>query len=129
MVEEGKFKLPEKFKGMLVAYHDPCHLGRHSEVYDAPRALIQAIPGISLIEMPRNKDAAWCCGAGGGVKSGFKDWAVEIATERIQEAEETGCTILLSACPFCKTNLQDAINAKNSELQFMDIVNLLNQLL
>lgn len=129
MVEQGKLKLPKKFDNLIVTYHDPCHLGRHSGVYDAPRALIQAIPGLNLIEMGRIRENAWCCGAGGGVKSGFKDWAVEIAEERVKEAEETSCAILLSACPFCKTNLQDAINSTKSQIKFMDIVDLLNEIL
>jgi len=129
MIKEGKLILPQKFKNTMVTYHDPCHLGRHAEVYNAPRTVIKAIPGIELVEMSRIKENAWCCGAGGGVKAGFKDWAVEIASDRIKEAEETGCKILLSACPFCKTNLQDAIETTNSEIQFMDIVNFLNELL
>ncbi len=129
MVKEGKLELPKKFENIIVTYHDPCHLGRHSEVYDAPRAILKAIPGIQLVEMTRIKENAWCCGAGGGVKAGFKDWAVEISAARIREAEETGCKILVSACPFCKTNLQDAIKAANSKIQFMDIVNLLHELI
>ena len=128
-IQEGKLDLPKKFENTIVTYHDPCHLGRHSEVYEAPRAIIKAIPGIELVEMGRIKENAWCCGAGGGVKSGFKDWAVEISSERIKEAEKTGCTILLSACPFCKTNLIDAIKAAGSNVKFMDIVELLNELL
>ncbi len=129
MIKTGKLRLPKKFNALKVTYHDPCHLGRHSDVYDAPRTVIQAIPGVTLIEMPRIRENAWCCGAGGGVKSGFRDWAVEISSERIREAEETECEILLSACPFCKTNLQDAIQATNSNLKMKDIVNLLSELL
>ncbi len=129
MIEAGKLELPKKLENTIITYHDPCHLGRHSGVYDAPRAVIQAIPGVTFIEMPRIRENAWCCGAGGGVKAGFKDWAVEISDERIKEAEGTGCAILLSACPFCKTNLEDAIKDTNSNLKFMDIVSLLNELL
>jgi heterodisulfide reductase subunit D len=127
MIKTGKLKL--KRLDTKITYHDPCHLGRHAGIYEAPRAVIQAIPGVSLIEMARNRQNAWCCGAGGGVKSGFKDWAVEISIDRIGEAEETACDILVSACPFCKTNLQDAISASNSKLRLMDIVNLLNDLI
>ena len=129
MIEAGKLKLPKKLESVIVTYHDPCHLGRHSGVYDAPRTIIKAIPGIEFVEMARIRENAWCCGAGGGVKSGFKDWAIEISNERIKEAEETGCEILLSACPFCKTNLEDAINAAGSKIQVLDIVNFLNGLL
>ena len=75
--------------------------------------------------MPRNEKNAWCCGAGGGVKSAFKDWAVEIATERIKEAEATGASILVSSCPFCNRNLKDAIEKTGSKLKLYDITEFL----
>ncbi|MFX0133744.1 MAG: (Fe-S)-binding protein [Candidatus Hodarchaeota archaeon] len=108
-----------------VTYHDPCHIGRHSGLFDSPRQVIQSIPGIDLVEMKRIRENAWCCGAGGGVKSAFKDWAVEIATERVKEAEETGADILLSSCPFCRRNLNDAIKKSGSNIKMMDIVEFL----
>ncbi|MHA1264396.1 MAG: (Fe-S)-binding protein [Candidatus Helarchaeota archaeon] len=128
-LKEGKLTLPKKFNDLVITYHDPCHLGRHAGVYAAPRAIINTIPGVRFVEMGRTAENAWCCGAGGGVKAGYKEWAVEIASERVKEAETTGCSILLSACPFCKTNLEDAIKASGSSIQFMDIVTFLNQLL
>jgi heterodisulfide reductase subunit D len=98
-----------------VTYHDPCHLGRHMGMYDIPREVILKIPGIELIEMKRNKQNAWCCGAGGGVKSQFPELAVDIAKERIREAIETGAEILTTSCPFCIGNLSDAYNSLNDE--------------
>ena len=71
--------------------------------------------------MPRNQKNAWCCGAGGGLKSAFKDWAIEIATERIKEAEATGAKVLVTSCPFCNRNLQDAIDKLGSKLRLLDI--------
>ena len=129
MIKEGKLDLNNKKFNAKVTYHDPCHLGRHSGVYKPPRKIITAISGIELIEMPRNRENAWCCGAGGGVKAGFKDWSLEIASERIKEAEGTGAEYLLCACPFCKTGLMDAIKDLNSDLKFLDIVNLLDEIL
>ena len=129
MIKDGNLDLSKKEFKAKMTYHDPCHLGRHSGVYDAPREVITAIPGIELIEMPRNKENSWCCGAGGGVKSGFKDWSLEIASERIKEAERTDAEYLLCACPFCKTGLTDAIKASKSDLIFLDIVNLLDKIL
>ncbi|NVM53319.1 MAG: (Fe-S)-binding protein [Candidatus Helarchaeota archaeon] len=125
LIEEGKIKFKEG-DPVKITYHDPCHIGRHCGIYDSPRKVLKAIPGIELVEMKRNKENAWCCGAGGGVKSGFRDWAVEIASERIKEAEETGAEILVSSCPFCKRNLMDAIKATGSKLKFMDITELVN---
>lgn len=111
-----------------VTYHDPCHLGRHTGVYDAPRYILKHIPGIELIEMQRIKESSWCCGAGGGVKSGFPDLSVQIAKTRLQEAIDVGADTITTACPFCLRNLQDA--AKNlSEQQSIEVLDILNLIL
>ncbi len=123
LIDEGKVTFKEGTP-LKVTYHDPCHIGRHCGIYDSPRKILQSIPGVELIEMKRNRENAWCCGAGGGVKSGFRDWAIEIATERIKEAEATGAEVLVSSCPFCKRNFEDAIKATGSNLKFMDITEL-----
>jgi heterodisulfide reductase subunit D len=112
-----------------VTYHDPCHLGHHMGVFDAPRELLSKIPGIKLIEMPRNRSSAWCCGAGGGVKIGYPEWAVHVALERVEEARQTGANILASACPFCKTNLSDANDQTGTPIQVMDLIELLDKVL
>jgi len=109
-----KSDVGEKIK---VTYHDPCHLGRHMNLYEIPRELISKIPGIMLIEMKRNRKNAWCCGAGGGVKSQFTDLAIEISKERIREALESGAEILTTSCPFCIGNLNDAYNQMGPEIQ------------
>lgn len=101
------------FKGddvevIKVTYHDPCHLGRHMSLYEIPRELISKIPGVFLVEMKRNRKNAWCCGAGGGVKSQFPELALEISKERLKEAINTGAEILLTSCPFCINNLNEA---------------------
>ncbi|MCZ2846242.1 MAG: (Fe-S)-binding protein [Candidatus Bathyarchaeota archaeon] len=91
-----------------VTYHDPCHLGRHMNFYDIPREVITKIPGIELIEMKRSRNNAWCCGAGGGVKSQFPELAVKISKERIREAIDSSAKILTTSCPFCMNNLDNA---------------------
>ena len=108
--------------GEVATYHDPCHLGRHLNVYEAPRNIIRLVDGLSLVEMETIKNFAHCCGAGGGVKSTFPDLALKIARDRIDEALETGANMLLSACPFCKLNLKQAANG---ELKVLDVVELL----
>ena len=100
-----------------VTYHDPCHLGRHMNLYEEPREIISNIPGIELVEMKRNRNNAWCCGAGGGVKSQFPELSIDISKERVREAIETGADVLLTSCPFCVGNLQDALNQMSSEVQ------------
>ena len=116
----------EKLK---VTYHDPCHLGRHMDLYEIPRVVISKIPGIELIEMKRNRKNAWCCGAGGGLKSQFADLAIEISKERIREAVESGADILTTSCPFCIGNLSDAYKEIGSEIQekikLIDIIDLI----
>ena len=104
-------------EAVKVTYHDPCHLGRHMDLYEEPREIISKIPGIQLIEMKRNRNNAWCCGAGGGVKSQFSELAIDISKERVREAIETGAQVLLTSCPFCVGNLQDALTQMSSDDQ------------
>ncbi|MHA1593269.1 MAG: (Fe-S)-binding protein [Candidatus Baldrarchaeia archaeon] len=113
---------PEREIGWKVTYHDPCHIGRHMGLYEPPREVIKKIPGLELSEMVRNRRNAWCCGAGAGVKSAFKDLALFAATERLKEAKETGASVLLTACPFCERNLRDAAEAGNFDIKILDVV-------
>jgi Fe-S oxidoreductase/very-short-patch-repair endonuclease len=108
-----------------VAYHDPCHLGRHSGVYDAPRNVLKKIKGVQLIEMERNRDNSRCCGAGGGYKSAFNDFAVNIAASRVKDAEEAGAEIIATACPFCVLNLTAGAKKIGSKVKVMDISQML----
>lgn len=116
-----KFSKPINEK---VTYHDPCHLGLHAGEYDAPRNVLKAIPGLELIEMDHIREESRCCGAGGGVKAGYPDIAIGLAKTRVKEAEATSAGILASCCPFCKTNLSQAIEAENSNLVQKDITEL-----
>jgi heterodisulfide reductase subunit D len=75
------------------------------------------------------KENANCCGAGGGVKKGFPELALEIAKSRVLEAEETGADYLVSICPFCYRNLMDAITALNSNIKMVDLMELIDQTL
>jgi heterodisulfide reductase subunit D len=121
-----------KLKGRIdakVTYHDPCHLGKHAGVYDAPRRVLEAIPGLKLVEMERTRQESWCCGAGGGMKSAFPDSAIKVANERILEAEMTGAEYLVSACPFCKQNLKEASELRGTSLYVFDMMELLSKAL
>jgi heterodisulfide reductase subunit D len=119
----------EEGKNIKVTYHDPCHLGRHMDLYEIPRDILKKIPGIELIEMKRNRNNAWCCGAGGGVKSQFADLAINISKERINEAIDTGAQILTTSCPFCIGNLSDAYKdmepAIQEKIKVIDIIDLI----
>lgn len=109
---------------LTVTYHDPCHLGRHSGVFDAPRELLSLIPGVKLIEMERNRENSRCCGAGGGLKSGYPDMQNKISQKRVADAIKTGATELVSACPFCYQGLQIGIQAMNAPVTMRDITEL-----
>ena len=120
LLEQGKldFKQPVE---KVVTYHDPCHLGRASGVYDEPRRIMEAIPGLELVEMPRNREYSRCCGAGGGLKAGYPDIQNKMAQERVREALETGAQELVSCCPFCFQGLQVGISGQGSELVARDL--------
>ncbi len=134
-IEFIKFYLDEKNLilknlGINVTYHDPCHTGRNSGIsplYEEPREILSKISNLN--EMKTIKENANCCGAGGGVKKGFPDLALEIAKSRVLEAEETGADYLVSICPFCYRNLLDAINASNSDIKMIDLMELIDQAL
>ena len=127
LLDEDKIKFKSEFNH-TVTYHDPCHLGRHMKIYELPREIYKQIPGLKLVEMKRNRNFAYCCGAGGGVKIGYPDWAVDISKERLDEAMETGATIISSTCPFCKTNLFDARDKCDIDLLVLDLMEILDTL-
>lgn len=124
LMESGKLRITRDIN-CKITYHDPCHLGRHAGIYDPPREIIKSIPGVEFVEMTPTRQHAICCGGGGGVKSGFSELALSIGIAAIKRAENTRAEILASACPFCKRNLTDAINAIGSRIRFYDVTELL----
>ena len=112
---------------MTVTYHDPCHLGRHSKIFDPPRNILKAIPGIKLNEMKRIREYSFCCGGGGGARTGKIEFAMATAKRRVQEAEATGASYLATSCPFCAQNFLDFISTSGSKLELVDVVKLLSQ--
>ncbi|MFH0731290.1 MAG: heterodisulfide reductase-related iron-sulfur binding cluster [Pseudomonadota bacterium] len=94
----------------MVTYHDPCQLGRlGGGRYEAPRKVIQAIPGARLSEMARSEGLARCCGAGGVIKDTNPKMAVGVAVDVMDEARRTGAHTMISTCPRCKKNFKDAV--------------------
>jgi Fe-S oxidoreductase len=155
LLKEGKLK-PTKKVAIKVAYHDPCHLGRLGEpyihwagkqllgqirifdppkefrrgtygIYEPPRDILRSIPSLKLVEMDRIKEYAWCCGAGGGVNESNPEFAKWTANERIKEAESTSVEAIVTACPWCEQNFNDAVKESGSSLKIYDVVELLEK--
>jgi Fe-S oxidoreductase len=110
-----------------VTYHDPCHLGRHSGVYKAPRAVLAKVPGAEFKEMPRNSAEARCCGGGGGVRSAYPELSEQIAGKRVAEANFAD--VLVTSCPFCVNNLRVGKERTKAKVEVMDLVELIEPLL
>jgi heterodisulfide reductase subunit D len=100
LVQEGRLRFRKRID-KKITYHDPCHLGRGAGVYEAPRNILRAIPGVELVEMPRNRRWSWCCGGGGGVPEAFPDLAKWNAEDRLREAKETGAELVLTTSAVC----------------------------
>ena len=120
----------KKVRGQILVYEPrkPRYNGA-SGVYDPPRNVLKSIPGIKLVEMERNREYAWCCGAGGGVRERYPEFSSWTAGERIEEAGATGAEALVSACPHCERNFIDAINERGETMKVYDIVDLVREAL
>ncbi|MHA3964363.1 MAG: (Fe-S)-binding protein [Candidatus Thorarchaeota archaeon SMTZ1-45] len=105
-------KLPVGKCDRLVSFHDPCHLGRHSGIYQAPRDVITQVCGVAPVEMDRNKENAMCCGNGAGLRTLFPEYAKKIGAERIRQAKNVDAKYLVTSCPFCK----EMLDAQSDEL-------------
>jgi len=115
-----------KVLGQIVIKDPPKEFRRGTNgIYEPPRAVLKSIPGIELVEMERIKEYAWCCGAGGGVKEAYPDFALWTAKERIEEAKATGAEALVTACPWCERNFKDALEQNRDKMKLYDIVELL----
>ncbi|MDJ1474686.1 (Fe-S)-binding protein [Bacillus sp. LS15-K4] len=127
-VKEGRLK-PVHAIEETVTYHDSCYLGRYNEVYEAPRDILKAIPGVNLVEMARNRETGMCCGAGGGLM-----WMEETAGSRInvartEQALAVEPSIIGTGCPYCLTMISDGTKAKEVEekVQTLDVTEILER--
>ena len=128
LVRDGKL-VPKHAVNETITFHDSCYLGRYNEVYDPPREILKAIPGVKLVEMERSHDRAMCCGAGGGLMWMEEDTGQRINVARTEQALETHSTMISSACPYCLTMLSDGTKAKEVEdkISTYDVAELLEK--
>ena len=115
-VKSGKIKLnPAENADDVYTYHDPCYLGRHNQVYDDPRDVLDAIPGLKRVEMTRSRDRSFCCGGGGLALFYEPKEEQRMGVKRIRMAAEAGANVIVTACPFCMVNMEDAIKVAGME--------------
>ncbi|MFT3655470.1 putative iron-sulfur-binding oxidoreductase FadF [Bacillus sp. B01(2024)] len=114
LVSQGKLK-PLHPVNETITFHDSCYLGRYNEVYEPPRAILKAIPGVQLKEMERSRENGMCCGAGGGLMWMEEETGVRINTARTEQALSVSPTVISSGCPYCLTMLGDGTKAKEAE--------------
>jgi len=123
----AKRKLSFMPTSIKVTYHDPCHLGRHAEIYDDPRKVLAAVPGLKLIEMRNSRELSRCCGGGAGVKTAYPEVSRKAALRRVREAEKTGAEVIVTTCPFCVQTLRDAASASGSKIEVLELAVLLDR--
>ena len=116
--------IPIKMSHTAMTYHDPCYLGRHNEIYQPPRELLEAT-GAQITEMPRNKERSFCCGAGGGRMWMEEKLGTAINLNRVDEAIATGAAELAVACPFCRVMTSDGIATRQSDIEVLDVAQVL----
>jgi Fe-S oxidoreductase len=120
LIEDGRLSPTEEVRALL-SYHDPCYLGRHNGVYGEPRRVLDAIPGLSTVEMPRHRERGFCCGAGGSRMWMEERIGKRVNMERTDEAVSTGASTMGVACPYCLIMLDDGVKASGRSLEVVDV--------
>jgi len=128
LIESGQLKPTKSLdNGDIYTYHDPCYLGRHNSIYEAPRKILASIPDIKIVEMQRTKDRSFCCG-GGDINLWYdiEGEEMRMGEKRIAMAHEAGATVVVTACPFCLLNFDDAIKTSGleGEMRVVDLMEL-----
>ena len=130
LMKDGRLK-PVRDYGKKITYHDPCYLGRHNKIFDAPRDVLNNIPGAPLTEMAENRENSFCCGGGGG-----RIWMETPKEERfsdlrLKQAVETGAEVMVTACPYCLTNFTDSsLSLENGQkIEIKDITEIVQEVI
>jgi Fe-S oxidoreductase len=129
-VRSGQIEFePLEINDNVYTYHDPCYLGRHNLIYDEPRVVLDAIPGLKRVEMKRSRDRSFCCGGGGLMLFYEPKEEQRMGVKRVQMAAEAGANVIVTACPFCMVNIEDAIKVAGLEgkMTAIDLTELADQ--
>jgi Fe-S oxidoreductase len=124
LIKEGKLKTSPHKSDATLTYHDPCYLGRHNQIYQPPRELLEST-GVEVTEMPRNQDRSFCCGAGGGRMWMEETIGTRINLNRVDEAIATQVKEVAVACPFCRIMVSDGMTARESDIGVLDVAQVL----
>jgi Fe-S oxidoreductase len=117
-----------KVLGQMIVHDPPKKYRRGANgVYDIPRDILRSIPGLKLVEMYRIRESAWCCGAGGGVKDAYPDFAIWTGAERLKEAKAVGAKAIVSTCPWCTRNFMDTVKETAEKIEVYDIIELVQK--
>jgi Fe-S oxidoreductase len=119
LVKEGRLKPVNKATNKLT-YHDPCYLGRHNQIYEPPRELLEST-GVEVVEMPRNKERSFCCGAGGGRMWMEEKLGTRTNLNRVDEAIATSAQEVAVGCPFCRVMVSDGVTGRGSDVAVLDV--------
>ena len=128
LLNQGRLK-PVQQPGTKIVFHDPCYLGRHNGIFDAPRQLVQISSGQAPLEMERSRTDSFCCGGGGGMSFVEEPSGKRVNQERARQALETNAEIVAVGCPFCLTMMEDGVNARKGDrdARVMDVAEILWQ--
>ncbi|MEI9478043.1 MAG: (Fe-S)-binding protein [Deltaproteobacteria bacterium] len=126
LIDRNKL-VPSKAIPYSFSYHDPCYLGRYLGDYDSAREIFRKIPQTKLLEMERNCEDSFCCGAGGGAKILDNDNSISIGQERMKDFRKTGAEVLVTSCPLCKSQFRDVNNKPKSTIVVKDVVEILKE--
>jgi Fe-S oxidoreductase len=129
-IKDGSIKLnPVEDPNAVYTYHDPCYLGRHNKIYDDPREVLDSIPGLKRVEMEKSRDRSFCCSGGGLMLFYEPEEEERMGVLRVKMAKEAGATIMVTACPFCLVNMEDAVKIAGleGELAVIDLAELVDR--
>ncbi|MFQ5677146.1 MAG: (Fe-S)-binding protein, partial [bacterium] len=130
LIDSGKIR-PKKNIEKRITYHDACYLGRHNQIYDAPRSVVSSVANGDIVEMKRSREKGLCCGAGGGMMWMDEEPDKRVNLVRFADVEESKAEVAATACPFCNIMLDDArkIKGKEDEVEVKDIAELVAEAL